>query len=114
MKCSSSVLLAWRPPAFHSRILRESGGGKRKQEVWRNSQEHEAVVRVQWEKILSGRKGDRRFEDKGKRECCIRRRVTILKSESIRAGKVRGGRLVGVGTSEEVGGSSRSESCEEF
>ena len=39
--------------------------GKRKQEVKRNSQEHEAVVRVQWEKIQSGRKKDQRFEDEG-------------------------------------------------
>ena len=37
--------------------------GKRKQEVKRNSQEHEAVVRVQREKIQSGRKKDKRFED---------------------------------------------------
>ena len=39
--------------------------GKRKQEVKRNSQEHEAVVRVQREKIQSGRKKDKRFEDEG-------------------------------------------------
>ena len=38
---------------------------KRKQEVKRNSQEHEAVVRVQREKIQSGRKKDKRFEGKG-------------------------------------------------
>ena len=36
--------------------------GKRKQEVKRNSKEHEAVVRVQRETIQSGRKKDRRFE----------------------------------------------------
>ena len=36
--------------------------GKRKQEVKRNSQEHEAVVRVQREKIISGRKKDKKFE----------------------------------------------------
>ena len=30
--------------------------------VWRNSQEHEAVVQVQREKIRSGRKEDRRLE----------------------------------------------------
>ena len=35
--------------------------GKRKQEVKRNSQEHEAVVRVQREKIQSGRKKDKKF-----------------------------------------------------
>ena len=38
--------------------------GKRKQEVKRNSQEHEAVVRVQSKKIRSGRKKDRRFVGK--------------------------------------------------
>ena len=36
--------------------------GKRKQEVKRNSQEHEEVVRVQSEKIQSGQKKDKRFE----------------------------------------------------
>ena len=39
--------------------------GKRKQEVKRNSQEYEAVVRVQREKIQSGRKKDMRFEGEG-------------------------------------------------
>ena len=39
--------------------------GKRKQEVKRNSQEHEEVVRVQREKIQSGQKKDKRFESKG-------------------------------------------------
>ena len=36
---------------------------KRKQQVKRNSQEHEAVVRVQREKIRSGCKKDKRFEN---------------------------------------------------
>ena len=40
-------------------------GGKRKQEVKRNSQEHEAVVRVQRETIQSGRKKDKKFESEG-------------------------------------------------
>ena len=40
--------------------------GKRKQEAKRNSQEHEAVVRVQREKIPSGRKKDKRFESEGR------------------------------------------------
>ena len=40
--------------------------GKRKQEVKRNSQEHEAMVRVQREKIQSGRKKDKRFEGEGR------------------------------------------------
>ena len=35
---------------------------KRKQEVKRNNQEHEAVVKVQREKTRSGRKKDRKFE----------------------------------------------------
>ena len=39
--------------------------GKRKHEVKRNSQEHEAVVRVQREKIQSGRKKDKKFESEG-------------------------------------------------
>ena len=39
--------------------------GKRKQEVKRNSQEHKAVVRVQSEKIQSGRKKDKKFEGEG-------------------------------------------------
>ena len=39
--------------------------GKRKQEVKRNSQEDETVVRVQREKIQSGRKKDKRFEGEG-------------------------------------------------
>ena len=39
--------------------------GKRKQEVKRNSQEHEVVVRVQREKIQSGWKKDKKFESEG-------------------------------------------------
>ena len=39
--------------------------GKRKQEVKRNSLEHKAVVRVQKEKIQSGRKKDKKFESEG-------------------------------------------------
>ena len=38
---------------------------KRKQEIRKNSQEHEAVVRVQREKIQSGRKKDKKFESEG-------------------------------------------------
>ena len=44
--------------------------GKREQEVKKNSQKHEAMVRVQGEKIQSEHKGDKRFEG----ECCISRR----------------------------------------
>ena len=39
--------------------------GKRKQEVKINSQEDETVVRVQREKIQSGRKKNKKFEGKG-------------------------------------------------
>ena len=39
-----------------------SQGGKKKHEVKRNSQEHEAMVRMQREKIQSGQKKDKRFE----------------------------------------------------
>ena len=39
--------------------------GKRKQKVKRNSQKHEAVVRVQREKIQSGWKKDKNFESEG-------------------------------------------------
>ena len=39
--------------------------GKRKQKVKRNSQEYEEMVRVQREKIQSGRKKDKRFEGEG-------------------------------------------------
>ena len=38
---------------------------KRKQEVKRNSQEHDEVVRVQEEKIQSGWKKDETFEGEG-------------------------------------------------
>ena len=39
--------------------------GKRRRKVKRNSQEHEAVVSVQREKIQSGRKKDKKFESEG-------------------------------------------------
>ena len=39
--------------------------GKKKQDVKKNSQEHEMVMRVQREKIQSGRKKDKRFEGEG-------------------------------------------------
>ena len=57
------MLPAWRPPASIS--LKNPKGvkeGKKKQEVKRNIQKHEAVVRVQREKIQSGRKNDKWFE----------------------------------------------------
>ena len=43
----------------------EVRGERKKQEVKRNGQEHEVVVRVQREKIRSGWKKDRRFEGEG-------------------------------------------------
>ena len=48
--------------------------GKRKQEVKRNSQKHEAVKRVQREKIQSGRKRIRGLKVRVGCECCISRR----------------------------------------
>ena len=46
--------------------------GKRK-EVKRNNQEHETVVRMQREKIQSGRKKIRGFKARVGCECCISR-----------------------------------------
>ena len=54
------MLLAWRPPAFHYRTLRESGG-----EEEAGGKEKQPVVRLQREKIQSGRKKDKRFEGEG-------------------------------------------------
>ena len=70
-KCNSLVLLARRLPAFHRRTLREE---KRKHEGKRNSQEYETVVRMQREKIQSGRKGIRGSKVRVGCECCIGRR----------------------------------------
>ena len=52
-------------PSIPLKYLEGVKEGKRKQEVKRNSQEHEAVVRVQSKKIQSGRKKDKRFEGEG-------------------------------------------------
>ena len=52
------MLLAERPPAFHWRTLRESGGGE-------SRQEQGTVVRGQREKIQNGPTRDRKFEDEG-------------------------------------------------
>ena len=68
--------------------------GKRKQEVKRNSQEHEEVVRVQREKIQSGRKKNKRFEGEGGvRVLHLQKgaRWARLSSGDIQAGGVRGG-----------------------
>ena len=66
------------------------GEGKRKQEVKRNSQDHEAGVRVQWEKIQSGRKKDKRFEGEGGMRVELAEGCQI-EQRSIPAGGVRGG-----------------------
>ena len=91
--------------------------GKRKQEVKRNSQEHEAMVRVQKEKIQSGRKKDKKFEGEGGVRVLHLQKRARLSSEGIPAGEVRGGshtarRCRISKTSRE--GSSRNESCQEF
>ena len=68
--------------------------GKRKQKVKRNSQEHEAVVRVQRKKIQSERKRDKRFEDEGGVRVMHWQkgvRWVRLSSRGIPAGGVRGG-----------------------
>ena len=46
IKCSSLLLLARRPPCILFKNPEGVREGKKKQEVKRNSQEHEAVVRV--------------------------------------------------------------------
>ena len=65
--------------------------GKRKQEVKRNSQEHEAVVRVQRKKIQSGRKKDNNFESEGGLRVLLYQKGARLSREDIPAGQVRGG-----------------------
>ena len=60
------MLLAQRPPAFHWRTLRESGGGgERRQEVQKYSQEQGTVVGGQREEIYNGQMGDKSFGDEG-------------------------------------------------
>ena len=58
------MLLARRPPAFHWRTLRESGG----EEVGGVEEQPGArgVVRGQREKILNRPTGDKKFEDEGR------------------------------------------------
>ena len=65
--------------------------GKRKQEVKRNSQEHEAVVRAQSEKMQSGWKKDKMFEGEGGVRVQHSQKRARLSSGSIQAGKVQGG-----------------------
>ena len=66
--------------------------GKRKQEVKRNSQEHEAMVRVQRKKIQSGRKKDENFESEGGVRVLLYQKGARLSREGIPAGRVRGER----------------------
>ena len=89
--------------------------GKRKQEVKRNSQEHEAMVRVQREKIQNGRKKDKKFESEG--GVRLSSEGSRLRSGGIPAGGVRrgshsAGRCRISKKSRE--GSSRNESYQEF
>ena len=65
--------------------------GKRKQEMKRNDQEHEAVVRVQREKIQSGRKKDKKFESEGVVRVLHEQKRARLSSKGIPGGGVRGG-----------------------
>ena len=65
--------------------------GKRKQEVKRNSQGHEAVVRVQREKIQSGRKKNKKFESEGGVRVLHKQKGARLSSEGIPAEGVRRG-----------------------
>ena len=75
---------------------------------------HQAVVRLQRKKIRSGQKGDKKFE----RECGAGvLGGARLNSGGLQAGGVRGGSNSGVlriSRDAEGGGSSRSESCQEF
>ena len=77
--------------------MKNPGGvkeGKKKQEVKRNSQEHKAVVRVQREKIQSGRKKNKRFEGEGGVQVLHQQkgaRWARLSNAGIPAGEVRGG-----------------------
>ena len=64
---------------------------KKKQEVKRNSQQHEAMVRVQREKVQSGWNEDKRFEGEGGVQGLHLRKGARLSSRGIPAGGVRGG-----------------------
>ena len=75
------------------------------------------MVRVQREKIQSGRKKDKRFEDEGGVQVLHQQKGARLSNEGIPDGGVRGerhstGRCRISKKSRE--GSSRSESCQEF
>ena len=94
--------------------------GKRKQEVKRNRQDHEAVVRVQREKIQSGWNEDKRLEGEGGVRVQHYQKGARLSSGGIPAGGIRGGSHSAsrCGISKKTGrsreGSSRSEICQEF
>ena len=91
--------------------------GKRKQEVKRNSHEHEAVVRVQRKKIQSGQKKDKRFEDEGGVQGLHWQKGARLSNKGIPDEGVRGERHSAGRcriSKKSRQGSSRSESCQEF
>ena len=88
-KLSSSVFLARRPPAFHWRILRESGaeeaGGTEGQPGARDG------GGWQREKIQNGQMGDMRFGDKGVASVQHQQRGARLYRGGMRVGGVLGG-----------------------
>ena len=94
--------------------------GKKKQEIKSNNQGHEAVVKVQREKIQSGRNEDKRFEGEGGVRMQHQEKGARLISGDIPAGGVRGGSHTaarcGPPKNQERSreGSSRSESCQEL
>ena len=56
---------------------------KKKQDVKRNSQDHEAMVRVQREKIQSGQNEDMRFEGEGRVQVLHQQKGARLSSGGI-------------------------------
>ena len=67
------MLLAWRPLSIPLKNPKGVRMEKKKQEVKKNSQEHEAVLRAQREKIQMGRKRIRGLKARVGRECSISR-----------------------------------------
>ena len=71
------------------------------------------MVRGQREKIQNGSKGDKRLKTRVELECSISRRRARLYSEGIHVRGVRG-ESHSVTSGDTAGGSSKSESCQEF
>ena len=96
--------------------------GVRGEEVagsWRDTQEQEAVVKEHREKINMGERVIRDLKVRAGRKCCIGKRGGgggKLNSGGIQAGGIRGGShsVISRKSREAAGGSSRSESCQEF